>query len=226
MPNVMSEGDIARKVSRLPGSSCRLDPGDGVQLILRCLKGKLEGRYVGTDMESLLLFSLPLIPRIKERLLVDNGVVIKYQRQGGIYQFQSHVLRIILRPTPLLLVAVPSLLFRIDLRTAPRISCMLPMSLQGRFGEHEGVICDLSEHGIRARFKLTGPSGLRKVQAGDSLVSTFSLGDFGEIMAGVTVRRVETRMDAVTLGLQISELDADEAQAIKGYIEKILFILN
>lgn len=215
-----------KRLTRLPGGHCRIDSGALALVILRCLGRKLEGRYVGTDGDNLLIFRLPVVPRLKERLLVDNGVVVKYERQGCIYQFQTHALRLIYRPVPMLFVALPTSIFRIDLRATPRVACMLPVTLRGRVGEHEGVICDLSEQGILAKFKITGSTGLRKVMPGDRFAASFSLGDTGAVMPGVTVRRIQSGMDTVSLGLHISEIREAEAQAVKGYLDKVLCILH
>ncbi len=222
---VMAQLD-GKKLTRLPGARCRIDPGALSIVILHCLGRKLEGRYVGTDEDNVLIFRLPPVAKLKERLLVDNGVVVKYERQGCIYQFQSHALRLIYRPVPMLFTALPTSLFRIDLRTTQRVSCLLPMTLRGKHGEHEGVICDLSEKGILAKFKISAPSGLRKVMPGDRLVASFSLGEFGLIMAGVTVRRIESGLGSLSLGLQIAELDEVESQAVKSYLDKVIGILN
>lgn len=220
-------GQLAQKrLTRLPGALCIIEPGALCIAIMRCLGRKLEGRYVGSDGENLLIFRLPPIPRLKERLLIDNGVVVKYEHQGCIYQFQAHALRLVYRPVPMLFVDMPTSLFRIDLRSSPRIACMTPMTLRGKHGDHDGVICDLSEEGIRAKFKLNGSSSLRRAMPGDQLVASFSLGEFGVIMAQVTVRRIESDMNRVSLGLQITGLDAMEARAIKDYIDRVMSILN
>ncbi len=224
--NAIANNLADKKLTRLAGGHCRIDPGAPAIVILRCLGRKLDARFVGTDGEGILVFRLPVVPRMKERLLIDNGVVVKYERQGCVYQFQSHVMRFIYRPVPMLFVAMPTSIFRIDMRTAPRVSCMLPMTLHGNLGDHEGVICDLSEQGILAKFKISNSTQLRKATPGAKFFAAFNLGASGVVTAGTTIRRVESGMNSVSLGMRISEIGQDESQAIKDYIDKVIGILN
>lgn len=214
--------DTDRGFERLPGQRINL-PGIGAQalLLVNSFKDKFKVEFLGASRNSFLIITMPLYRGATDRLQENENVGIAFQQSGSLYQFNTHVLLQQLRPTPILYLAWPKSATRRELRAATRYPCALPMTVTLDGETHPGVITDLSRSGVGVALKAEHRSPLRGLAAGGRVTVNFSLGEYGEILGAMTIRRVDALPDAVKLGLSLDGLDEGEQEILTDFLDRV-----
>ncbi|WP_029897534.1 flagellar brake protein [Desulfohalovibrio reitneri] len=216
-----------KSVRRIPGINFGIESNAVVSLRLLALNQDFRAEYVGQIDNQYILLRIPHIQSVREKLLRDNGVVVRYQQKGDVCLFNSHVIKYVHSPCPLFFISYPETIACQGFRRSTRVRCSLPCLLQGRFGEHDGLLTDLSLHGASVVCRLENDASLRKFQSGDPAVLNFSLGEHGEVMAGVKVRRMENvGSEKVKLGLEFEDLDEMETEALNEFLDRLAGFLD
>jgi c-di-GMP-binding flagellar brake protein YcgR len=214
--------DQERLAERLPGQRLVLPAvGEQALLLVNSFRDKFKVEILGGSRNSFLIITMPMYRGAMDRLQEGENVGIAFQQSGKLYQFSTSILHQSLKPAPILFLAWPKSATRKELRAATRFPCALPISVSLDGESHPGVIADISLAGLGVIFKTDHRSALRSLLPNTTVTASFSLGDFGEILGALAVRRVEAGQDSVRLGLSLEGLDEMEQETLQGFLGRV-----
>lgn len=109
---------------------------------------KLKSKLAGLEHKEYLMIRAPAGPRsTMGKMSPGKILVVKYQYQGVVYGFQSHVISMINNPTDLLFIAYPQLVAEQSLRADTRYNSFLTCTVKSGNFETPGTILDISMGG-------------------------------------------------------------------------------
>ncbi|KXJ60504.1 MAG: hypothetical protein AXW14_03975 [Alteromonas sp. Nap_26] len=143
-----------------------LDPGDIVdlQISMPAAPKRVKTEYVGMLVDECLLFHIPTSAKwitIRDALTVGNDIVVRSVLEGSAGQviaFRVKVLKLISKPSGLLVTSFPKRIESIGLRAAKRAQLGIAVNLRASvYPEDEtvsGIILDISSKGCRVALQL------------------------------------------------------------------------
>ncbi|WP_029897532.1 PilZ domain-containing protein [Desulfohalovibrio reitneri] len=219
----MQEKGTRGKARRVPGFLFDMDGRSAVWLRLLATGEDLHAEYVGQADNQYILLRIPRLQGMREKLLRDNGLELRYHQQGEVCVFSSQAVKYFPSPVPLLLAEFPVNIACQGLRGETRVASNLPCKLRGEFGEYRGLLTDLSRSGAAVVCRLETDAKLRRAAPGDAATLLLDLGGRGSVSAGVRIRRKDDLgTDKIRLGVEFEELGEVESEAVGGFLDELL----
>ncbi len=143
-----------------------LEPGAKVdlQITLPAASKRVKTDYVGMLLDECLLFHIPTSPRwitVRDALTVDNEVVVRSVLEGDAGQviaFRVNVLKLIAKPSGLLITSFPKSVESIGLRSTKRAQLGIAITLTSDvYPDDEvvsGIIVDISAKGCKIALQI------------------------------------------------------------------------
>ena len=133
----------------------KLEPGDTLffERNFGSEKIKIRAPYVGSLRDKYILSEMPATDKGPLFQSVDTKCTVRFIARGTIYGFNSYIVSITHSPLPLIYIAYPEKIEKINLRKEDRFKVFLPTVLgfvdSEKMEEQEGTIVDLSKSGCR-----------------------------------------------------------------------------
>ena len=187
-----------------------LDPGDIVdlQISMPAAPKRVKTEYVGMLVDECLLFHIPTSAKwitIRDALTVGNDIVVRSVLEGSAGQviaFRVKVLKLISKPSGLLVTSFPKRIESIGLRAAKRAQLGIAVKLKASvYPEDEtvsGIIVDISSKGCKVALQLK-PNW--EVMIDDSEVHLVYNLDGKDISLNAKVKNHKLEKDIVYYGL-------------------------
>ena len=142
----MTENDELLQSEDLPD----LEIDIGTKMHIKIEDTRATAKFIGMDRYRFILTSPPSPFReVKERIVIDQHVVVQYIHDGKVYAFRTNIVDLILKPLKIFVIKYPEVIQNHDLRTDRRVAAMIPFMLDVNGYTKEGVITDISEKGCK-----------------------------------------------------------------------------
>jgi hypothetical protein len=153
-----------------------------------------------------LIVRLPWIPGLRNRLLPESVMTVRFVASGELYGFQSTVITHTAKPGLILFLTYPDVVEKIPLREHKRVQCAMPVYFQSRRGACQAIIADLSRGGCRLALDVSGQAELRQTTVGDEIVLRGAFTADGKQQSVIChVRTVDMTPNKMTLGISFTE---------------------
>jgi c-di-GMP-binding flagellar brake protein YcgR len=195
-----------------------LDPGDKLyfERDMATGKAKISATYVGTFRNQYLLSELPVSNKGPLFQHADIRCTVRFVARGAVYGFTSSVANIIHSPVPLIFIAFPNKIEKMNLRKEGRFKVFIPVRLGFEEADdkkdRQGTIVDLSNSGCRVITQIFCDTGDRltiklKMQE-DGMVQPFS---------GIVRNARPSGVDNYELGIEFT----GACSALGSFIQKL-----
>ena len=151
--NQLNREDVEYLRSLLPGTVVTL------QVTTPTAPKRVKTAYVGMELASCMIFQMPTSARwisVRDLLTVGNEVVVRYVLEGSAGQviaFRVNVLKLLSKPSGLLITSFPSKVesmgLRAKKRTQPGIAVDVTSKAFPNSEKVSGIIVDISSNGCR-----------------------------------------------------------------------------
>ncbi len=145
-------------------------PGDRLQIQCRGMDARINTRVIGVDPGQYVIAALPPYDQIEpgcDPRVVGMRLIVRYIHEGVAYGFESVVTGYLVSPARLLFLSYPHHVANHELRSHPRIECILPADLALCSQLLEGVVTNLSRDGCAMMLENLTDENLR-LAAGES----------------------------------------------------------
>ncbi|MDO6565938.1 PilZ domain-containing protein [Alteromonas sp. 1_MG-2023] len=163
----MSENAASSQLNRENVDSlCALPPGSVVdlQITTPTAPRRVKTAYVGMELATCMIFQIPTSAKwmvIRDLLTIGNDIVVRFVLEGGAGQviaFRVKVLKLLAKPSGLLITSFPRSIESIGLRANKRAQPGIAVKVSSEaFPEAEqvtGIIVDISNNGCRIALPL------------------------------------------------------------------------
>lgn len=199
--------------------------GDRVLLTPGGSKDKIRAEVVGLFSNEFIIAHVPLTPGVKNLLAEDASLVVRYIYSGKIFGFSSRVLRLIVKPKPLLFLEFPMMLEKYDLRSEERFECSIPCILQTKFERVEATIADLSRGGCRVTCDTVADKDCVRVEnfkVDDIVVLMFSVKESEGVTLSGKVKNRTKNGTVYNIGISYTKLSSDMYERLDAFITRRL----
>ena len=187
---------------------------------------RVKTLYVGMDMPNCLIFQMPTTAKwisTRDLLTVGNDLVVRYVVEGDAGQviaFRVKVLKLLSKPTGLLLTSFPQSIQSIGLRSEKRAQLGIPVAVKSPlFGDEckdaTGIIVDVSEKGCRVAMPHNPEWPVLPAEKALSLVY---VGEGNNIEISATVKNNKIEQDYNYYGLQFDENQRAVSQLLDRHV--------
>lgn len=214
------------RVERLPGVHLNLKLGGPLVLHFSAPSQKFAGKVVGFEPFAYIIVQSRIPQDVLARFAANTSLVAQHTASGRVYGFRTQMLNRISAPAPLLFLAFPESVDRIALRHNTRVAVNVLGSLQGKYGEHQAMILDLTPSGCKLSAKVDLKNPLREAQVGDRLVLHCQLGTGQNLVTPIELRRVAAEKGLLLVGAQFVDLTRETAEAVAAYIDSLLKFMD
>lgn len=208
LSNQLSKDDIENLRSLKPGTVVDL------QIATPTAPKRVRVAYVGMDIPNCLVFQVPASAKwmtIRDLLFVENDLVVRYVLEGTVGQviaFRSTVLKLLSKPSGLLITSFPERVESIGLRSSkraqPGIAVSVSSEIAGPGAKTTGIVVDISNKGCRLAMPVNPDWPV--LDEGVVLTLSFRVGDTENSLKAI-VKNQHPEEDFVYYGLQF---DSDE----------------
>lgn len=185
---------------------------------------KLKSKLAGLEHKEYLMIRAPAGPRSSIGKMTPGKIlVVKYQYQGVVYGFHSHVINMIDNPADLLFIAYPQLVAEQSLRADKRYNSFLSCTIKGENFESPGTIVDISMGGCCCSIPAMEQIGNSHMLAiGSELEVTMKTPELEEpvTVKGVISNNLENNK-AANVGITFKDVD----EKLKNELKEIIFPL-
>lgn len=214
----------------LVGTSCgRLALEPGMPLMVQTDESAEQFRvfFVGVQEDLCLVVRLPLNVGVGWQLGDGSQVTAKFLSGGTVYGFHAEIMgKYFKTPLRFLFLSCPADVEKVEIRKHFRVSCLVPATVETAAGAFKGMITDIGLGGMRVvhHFKDTPPP---EISAGDKLtVRCLVLGLAGVREMACLVRNVEQTSTRLSLGLGFDELEGELLEAVRGYVNRVVRLVE
>ncbi|WP_338517593.1 PilZ domain-containing protein [Alteromonas gracilis] len=187
-----------------------LDPGDIVdlQIAMPAAPKRVKTEYVGMLIDECLMFHIPNSAKwitTRDALTVGNEVVVRSVLEGDTGQviaFRVKVLKLLSKPSGILITSFPRRIESIGLRSAKRVQLGISVTLEAEvYPDDEnvsGIIVDISPKGCKVALQVK-PNW--EIMIDDSLVHLVYALDGKDVSLQAKVKNHKLEKDIVYYGL-------------------------
>jgi c-di-GMP-binding flagellar brake protein YcgR len=213
-------------VQRSPGIQADLRHDMPVVLQFARDGAKFASRIVGMEPYTFIIVKMPLAPGIRAMLFPGQGLTLRFECDGVIYGFDTEIVTYVTKPAPLLILAYPVSMEKIELRRFKRLTCLLPVRLENEFAHSLAFMVDISRGGCRLIIDKNDIEGVFNVMTGDA-VRIQSLPElFGGRDLEAAVANVVQKNDKAILGAAFAANDPEMEQLIERFISRVSDIMR
>lgn len=219
----MSENAVSSQLNREDVDNlCALPPGAVVdlQITTPTAPKRVKTAYVGMEMATCMIFQIPTSAKwivVRDLLTVGNDVVVRFVLEGDAGQviaFRVKVLKLLAKPSGLLITSFPRRIESIGLRANKRAQPGIAVKVSCEsFPESEhvtGIIVDISNDGCRIALPLKPEWPIMIDETKIALVYST---DSKEATLNATVKNHQLESDFVYYGLKFDS-DDDAVNAL------------
>lgn len=213
---------IPAQARRSAGVSLSIGTGTRLLLNFSGMRENLSSEIIGLYPYEFLIFKMPLIPGIRNKLLPGEGVTVRYMQGGSIFGFSTCILNHVLKPASLVFVEYPEFVEQLDLRQHRRVDCLLPGKVHCRHGEYRCVLADLSPGGGKVVLDVKASDPVKSLGVGDMLILRLGLfAGKGDVSVSCLLKNIAQDASRLQLGVQFRDMGEDECCQIRDYLEQV-----
>ncbi len=186
---------------------------------------RFKTRYYGMKRGEFLILLMPGAPQIRERLIQQCGLIMRFMHAGKVYGFRSTVTGHILAPSPIFFTDFPKKLEMINLRKHERVDTFLQARLQLGQEVQRGVILDISATGCRFTMERATGGQWSSIEPNTEVRLEFRLTDTDDpIRMPGTVASFSQDVKRATLGIRFLPCGKNLAaqRLIDEYVQSVL----
>lgn len=134
------------------GKRLAMELGTHLHFELEGVPTRLRSVLIGMEHNEYLVVKAPktkLINGIGNRMSAGAGIVVRYVHQGSVFAFSSQLLGVIKNPVELMFIKMPDAVEEHQIRSAERIDCYLPATIDVDKQNVSGTIIDISRTGCQ-----------------------------------------------------------------------------
>ncbi len=213
----LSKDDIENLRSLKPGTVVDL------QVTTPTAPKRVRVAYVGMEIPNCLIFQVPTTAKwmtVRDLLVVDNDLVVRYVLEGTVGQviaFRTSVLKLLSKPSGLLITSFPDRVESIGLRSSkraqPGIAVSVSSDVVSSGTKTTGIVVDISNKGCRLAMPVNPDWPI--LEEGSKLSLNFRVGEQENTLIA-SVKNQHPEEDFVYYGLQF---DNDE-KAVSAVLAK------
>jgi hypothetical protein len=196
----------------------KLNPGD--KLFFQSQAGidkvNISAPFIGLLRDQYVLSEIPISQNGPVFQSSETQCTVRFLSGGSVYGFSSRIVQITHNPVPIMFIAYPKSIEKMNLRKEERYGVLIPVSLDVESTEDsqelKGTITDLSSSGCRLISPIFCDSG-------DEIKIKFSLDSGGEPIPvkGIVRNFRSGDFEGYELGVQFQDANQD----INSFLEKI-----
>ena len=178
--------------------------------------------FIGMEKEEFLIISPPIpYSSVKNQLIENAMLVIKYFHFGAVYAFQTKIKSIIKKPVKLIVLEYPHLIQSFTIRKDNRIPCYIPIVTKIKDEDSVGILKDISSGGAFCIFKLTSGAGLR-IADDFSMLCQFPGFSKRQAIKGI-IKSLKRNDDNLHIGIEFTKekMETDIKDTIKHYMSSV-----
>lgn len=217
----MNNLQTAPQRTRSSGMKLDIQLGTRMLLSINGTEDKHGTELVGLVPYEYLIFKMPMVPGVRTRLVPGESLTMRFLYQGTIIGFRTYIIALISKPGALVFVEYPDSLEQYELRSHKRLKCLIPAEVHCAHGVQRGAIVDLSAGGCKICLDIKRTDPFHSITAQDMLVLKANLFAGGESTLSCVCRNVETERSSLILGMSFSNMDKDEVQRLREYIDTV-----
>lgn len=186
----------------------------------------IKTEVVGFSNEDFVIIRAPLKPGIKQKVLDNEEIIVRYFNEGIVYGFKSNLINYLNKPEPLLFITYPSNIEIMELRKNKRVNCNIPAKIYIEDQDYQGLILDISIQGCRIFIDGLKKSEMNKfVQEGPINLDLSLLTEQANVRIKGTIKNINNQQNSVFLGIQFDS-QADSLKPVSDYLEYVENMLN
>jgi hypothetical protein len=183
---------------------------------------EFKGMIVGMERGFYFILRTPPVEDWRERLGVEDNIIVRYSFRGTTYGFVSSLTAYIDHPMQLAVFAYPREIQTINLRYEDRVPCFVPSSITIDGQSYRGYISNISTNGCLFLLDLPGDKTMPNISSGQETSITVHLpGLAGKETIKATVCSIRKEEKEVNLGIQFINMDTHILSDVKGFIKNI-----
>jgi len=212
---------VAGRSTRDPGIFATLRPGQAVMVQESGSPKRYWGRIIGTDPYEYFFVKLPLVPGITRLVKPGAALTLRLETEGELFGFSCEVFAATHKPYPLVVLAYPASVERIQLRRSKRVRCLIPVLIKNDFFTSQALIVDLSRGGCRLVLDMFQKQQVIPLISGDAISLLLSLAPSGSLECKATVVSVTDTGQGRFLGARFDPCGEDACTAIDEFMDRL-----
>ncbi|GGW88299.1 flagellar brake domain-containing protein [Alteromonas halophila] len=187
---------------------------------------RVKTLYVGMDIPNCLIFQMPTTAKwisTRDLLTVGNDLVVRYVLEGDsgqVIAFRVKVLKLLSKPTGLLITSFPQSLQSIGLRSEKRAQPGIAVAVKSpQFGEGSkdatGIIVDVSFKGCRVAMPINPDWPMLSA---DEKITLIYFGEGNNIEISATIKNIKVEQEYNYYGLQFDENQKSVTQLLDRHV--------
>ncbi|WP_243361944.1 flagellar brake protein [Fundidesulfovibrio terrae] len=206
---------------RSPGFHLDVSLGQPCVLSFESDKERFRSSVIGLEPYQFLIIRLPGVPGIQQKLALGPGITLRLECEGTLWGFKSRVLKTVLSPAPMLVVAYPYSAERLQLRRHRRATCFLPARITNDFLDVDGLVTDISLGGCHIVLDGAVSEKVLNIMTGDPVVLTLNTEGDAPLRVDASVHRRKGGKVRQSLGLEFSSPAPDARERIARFVSRM-----
>lgn len=188
---------------------------------------QFKGMIVGMEHGFYFILRTPPVPDWRERLGVDDNIIVSYSFRGTTYGFVSSLMAYIDHPLQLAVFNYPREIRTINLRSEDRVPCFVPSTVTIGVQSFQGYISNISTSGCMFMLDLPDAKAIPDISPGQEASITAHLPGLAATQTlNATVRSIRREEREMTMGTQFANIDMDFLNDVKEFIKNIQVFKN
>ena len=184
-------------------------------------KERFKTSVIGFEPYQFIIIRLPAVPGIQQKLALGRGITLRLECDGTLWGFNTNILKAVMSPTPMLVVAYPYSAERLHLRKHHRTPCFLPARLANDFLDAAGLVTDISLGGCHMILDGAWTEKVLNIMTGDPVTLSWRPDDESLLQVDATVHKRTTGRTPLSLGLEFSSLVPESQEMLERFVSRL-----
>jgi len=204
------------------GKRISIELGTRLQIRIDGVDINYTSTLIGMETGKYLIIDAPvnMLTLARHKLFRGSKILVRYLHKGSVFGFKSELIEDIYTPLKLLFLEYPEIIEVHNLRSGPRIDCVLPVRIKINDEERTGIISDINKEGCCCVAKKTEEDkNLSSVQIDEqvTLMCQFPQVDGERALLG-KVKNIRRDSKQMTLGIIFNGIGPEIEEIIAQYI--------
>lgn len=179
----------------------------------------IKTELIGYSNNNFLIILSPLIPGIRQKVLENREITVRYFSEGTVYGFRSSLITYLSKPEPILFISYPTNVEIMELRKNRRINCNIPAKIYHQDQDYQGLILDISIQGCRIFIDGLKKSEINKFEQDTPIYLVLSmLAEKDNVQIKGIIKNVNNQQNSLFLGIQFDS-QSESLKPVSDYLE-------
>jgi len=198
-----------------------LSVGDKFLIYFSGETNNIKTEVVGYSSESFIIINAPLIPGIRQKVVENKSIIVRYFNEGVVYGFESSLVNYLNKPEPLLFINYPDNIEVMELRKNKRVNCNIPAKVYINNQSYQGLIVDISIQGCRIFIDGLKNSETNKIEKEEPIyLDLSSFTGKNQVQVKGNIKNINIQQNSLFLGAQFDS-QAESLKPVSDYLEYV-----